>query len=670
LVSLSISRCILRNLLAFSCSGQSSISDHDLDILRPFAMKIRNNLTASTFNEMAYNFSKSGMETLAKTRSHVRALSRFKPVEFACCINSCICYTGPYADLHECPKCKTSRLNESGQPRRIFSYMPLIPRLRALLSNRTCATRLQYRADEHAKARRSGTTADIFDGLHYRSLLGERVVVGGQSLPHNYFSDHRDIALGFATDGFAPFKKRKHTAWILLIFNYNLPPDQRFQKDNILCAGIIPGPKKPWDADSFIYPLVRELLELAVGVSAYDVLSRSLFALHAYVITAFGDIPAVSMLMHMKGHNSLCPCRMCEIRGIRIPDSRNKTLYVPLSRRNHPAPTDVVEYHPDRLPLRSHDCFMAQAESVRSAPTEVRREELAKAYGIKGVPLLSALGSLRFPQSFPYDFMHLIWENLIPNLVLFWSGCYKGMDEGQPYVVDPHIWQVVGASSAEATKTIPSSFGASIPNPARDRSSFTSSTWSVWSLFIAPTVLRRRFPKERYYKHFCSLVKILNLCLQFEISEKDIDEIESGIRDWVVDYERCVPPFRSEKSKTESIHASSLYYQHKPERLPACPLTIHALLHIPDQIRWMGPCWTTWAFPIERQCGYFQRSIQSRRNPWVSMDQHLTDLSQLRQIKILYNLTDELLGKPLKYPSSQTKRLEDCRSRVGTFALI
>jgi hypothetical protein len=244
------------------------------------------------------------------------------------------------------------------------------------------------------------------------------------------------------------------------------------------------------------------------------------------------------------------------------------------------------------------------------------------------------------------------------------------MDEGQPYVVDPHIWQVVGASSAEATKTIPSSFGASIPNPARDRSSFTSSTWSVWSLFIAPTVLRRRFPKERYYKHFCSLVKILNLCLQFEISEKDIDEIESGIRDWVVDYERCIPPFRSEKSKTESIHASSLYYQHKPERLPACPLTIHALLHIPDQIRWMGPCWTTWAFPIERQCGYFQRSIQSRRNPWVSMDQHLTDLSQLRQIKILYNLTDELLGKPLKYPSSQTKRLEDCRSRVGTFALI
>jgi hypothetical protein len=74
-------------------------------------------------------------------------------------------------------------------------------------------------------------------------------------------------------------------------------------------------------ADSFIYPLVRELLELAIGMSAYDALSRRLFALHAYVITGFGDIPAVSMLMHMKGHNGLCPCRMCSILAIRIPDS-------------------------------------------------------------------------------------------------------------------------------------------------------------------------------------------------------------------------------------------------------------------------------------------------------------------------------------------------------------
>ena len=51
------------------------------------------------------------------------------------------------------------------------------------------------------------------------------------------------------------------------------------------------------------------------------------------------------------------------------------------------------------------------------------------------------------------------------------------------------------------------------------------------------------------------------------------------------------------------------------------------------------------------------------------MDQHLIDLSQLRQIKILYNLTDEQLGKPPEYLSSRTKRLEDCKSHLATFTL-
>jgi hypothetical protein len=123
------------------------------------------------------------------------------------------------------------------------------------------------------------------------------------------------------------------------------------------------------------------------------------------------------------------------------------------------------------------------------------------------------------------------------------------MDEGQPYVLSPPIWQAVGTASAAATGTIPSSFGASIPNPATDRSSFTSSTWSVWSLFIAPTVLRGRFLEDRYYEHFCSLVRILNLCLQFEISEEDINEIELGIHKWVVDYERCVDSFCFRKNE-------------------------------------------------------------------------------------------------------------------------
>src|SRR5258708_24531644 len=113
-ISLGILYCIPCDSLVFLCSGKSSISDYDLDILRLFAMKIRNNLTTSTFHEMSYNFSKAGMESLAKMRSHVQVLSCFGPMKFTCCINSCICYTGPYADFDKCLKCGTLHLNESG----------------------------------------------------------------------------------------------------------------------------------------------------------------------------------------------------------------------------------------------------------------------------------------------------------------------------------------------------------------------------------------------------------------------------------------------------------------------------------------------------------------------------------------------------------------------------
>jgi len=63
---------------------------------------------------------------------------------------------------------------------------------------------------------------------------------------------------------------------------------------------------------------------------------------------------------------------MCEIQGIGIPDLQNRTLYVPLSRRDHPKPMVIIEYHLERLPLHSHDSFIVQAKSVVSAPTEIQ----------------------------------------------------------------------------------------------------------------------------------------------------------------------------------------------------------------------------------------------------------------------------------------------------------
>ena len=94
---------------------------------------------------------------------------------------------------------------------------------------------------------------------------------------------------------------------------------------------------------------------------------------------------------------------------------------------------------------------MEHAQEVQSALTNATSEQLATKYGIKGLPLLSALSSLSFPISFPYDFMHLIWANLIPNLMLLWTRKFKNLDhDNEGYILAPHVWQAIGEATLNA----------------------------------------------------------------------------------------------------------------------------------------------------------------------------------------------------------------------------
>ena len=76
-------------------------------------------------------------------------------------------------------------------------------------------------------------------------------------------------------------------------------------------------------------------------------------------------------------------------------------------------------------------------------------------FGIKDMPLLSALSSLSFPTSFPYNFMHLIWMNLISNLVLLWTGKFKDLDHnGQDYMIIKTVWEAIREATFQAEELL------------------------------------------------------------------------------------------------------------------------------------------------------------------------------------------------------------------------
>lgn len=399
--------------------------------------------------------------------------------------------------------------------------------LQTMMKDKTLAKQLKYRDTYSTASRNNNAIQDVFDCSVYQELLGKRVVVNGQTQEHTYFSDPRDVALGISLDGVTYFNRRQHSVWPVILVNYNLPPRVRTRRDRIICYGVIPGTVK--NLDSYLVPLQDELGELAKGVSTLDPWAEKLFWLHVYLILGFGDYPGISKLTRMKGHNGLHPCRFCEIIGVRV--EGGKVYYVPLYQPEGPI-------NPANLPMRSHDRFIQQGTEVLKASTTAAAERLAKDSGIKGVPLLSSLNTLNFPLSFPFDFMHLIFENAVPNLVRHYTGTFKDLDSGiEDYELSKDVWSEICQAGSASGDTIPSLFGPRMPNLETERSSMTAETWGFWCMYIAPILLRNRFSHQRYYDHFLKFVRLIHKCISFKLKRSEVDEIRRGFQDWVLEYE-------------------------------------------------------------------------------------------------------------------------------------
>ncbi|KAJ6599690.1 hypothetical protein DFH09DRAFT_1021152 [Mycena vulgaris] len=117
---------------------------------------------------------------------------------------------------------------------------------------------------------------------------------------------------------------------------------------------------------------------------------------------------------------------------------------------------------------------------------------------------------------------------------------------------------------------------------------------------------------------------IFNDCLTISSNREYVDtELRKRIAKWVQNFEKY-------------------YYKYDPAYLPVCTLSVHALLHIPDDILNAGPMWCYWNYVTERFVGFLVRSSKSRRNPYASFARRLREIAQNNVIKLKYNLHREL----------------------------
>jgi hypothetical protein len=253
----------------------------------------------------------------------------------------------------------------------------------------------------------------------------------------------------------------------------------------------------------------------------------------------FGDIPAMSKVMKMKGVNGICPCRFCNVHGAPSRSGDRTTYYIPHDRRNLGLPS----IDPSALPMRLHADFMRSATEVDSLPPGGPRTALEKTTGIKGIPLLARCPGIRFPHSFPIELMHLFYINTVDNLITLYSDDYKHLDTGSSnYRIPRGDWSALCGAAKAAGDTMPGVFGCRVHDFSEEGGGGQRSAEmrGIWALYLAPSVLRGRLP-PRHYKHFMELVDLIRLCTQLNgISTSDVATIRAGFIRWVKYFEKLV----------------------------------------------------------------------------------------------------------------------------------
>ncbi|KAJ7342785.1 hypothetical protein DFH08DRAFT_782626 [Mycena albidolilacea] len=169
-------------------AGNGVLTEKDRDNIRAFKLRMLSKMPRVAFNHMRNTFShKMDISSEWVILHRIALLTRIEPHWFHCCPNSCIAYTSQYSNLSHCPypDCREAHYTPAGTPRRLFCYLPLIPRLQGLFSNPKTVEELLYR---HRYQSRHNEVSDVFDSIHYQNLRKTKVTVDGRELAHCYFS--------------------------------------------------------------------------------------------------------------------------------------------------------------------------------------------------------------------------------------------------------------------------------------------------------------------------------------------------------------------------------------------------------------------------------------------------------------------------------------------------
>jgi hypothetical protein len=236
------------------------------------------------------------------------------------CPNTCIAYTGPFSALTVCSKCDEPRykIPPAGReqlPQRRFHTIPLGPQLQALWRSPETARKMRHRSQETKRIleelEKNGNRIDEWEDIYHGTAYLDAVRAGNIK--------DKDMVLLMSIDGAQLYQSKQSDCWIYIWVILDLVPDVRYKKRHVFPGGFIPGPNKPKNVDSFIFPGLHHVAALMKeGLGIWDAAQDVVFLSHPFLHLGTADGPGMTYLNGLTGHSGAFGCHLyCAVKGHR-----------------------------------------------------------------------------------------------------------------------------------------------------------------------------------------------------------------------------------------------------------------------------------------------------------------------------------------------------------------
>ena len=626
------------------CNPQelSSSPSEDPDLLLSISNYIANlNASQDIYRKSRLNIQRRSPEvkmlSYDQVKRMVSSLSGVLTWQHDMCVDSCAGFTGPYTDLESCPKCdkphydpeKLKKSNgKTKVPRKSFTTFPVGPQLQSRWKSPEMAQKMHYRRNK---------TKDILrDWEQDSNFVWDDILSGSDYLEavDNESIKDTDTVLMLSIDGAQLLRNKKSDCWIYIWIILDLAPDERYKIRNILPGGVIPGPGKPKDLDSFLFPGLAHLSALQQeGLHIWDGYSREKIIISLILLLILADAVAMADLSGSVGHHGKRGCRLlCRFFGRNKPGGSHyyPALLRPLDSdnpsSNHPD-IDVNDIGPVDTKKYKDDLVL-----VLTSPTNAEYNKRRLETGIKKASIFDGLRRiLELPTCFPGDIMHQPVINLTALMFDLWcdrEGCRKGVRGDWDWaVLRGDVWKAHGKAVENAAPCFPRSFDRTPRNPAEK----LSSGYKAWELLLyfyglGPNLFYGILP-EKYYRHYCKLVVGVRVFYQRRITGEQLQRAHKLLLEWAVEFE-C------------------LYYQRRTDHLHFVRQCVHALVHLGPETMRIGPPSLSAQWTMERVIGVFGSLLRQPSNLFSNLREQARKVAEINAVVAMYPEIEFQTGEP------------------------